>query len=79
MQTKFQSHSDSMYSTGDVRIQVPTGGFMPSTHGSRLDSFLSTLDEAEPLAGGEVEGGESESLNQRVQKGRALSVTCLVT
>ena len=56
---------------------------MPSTHGSRLDNFLSTLDEAEPLAGGEVEGGESEQgLNQRsqvVQKGRAHSVTCLVT
>ena len=26
--------------------------------GSRLDSFLRTLDEAEPLSGGEGEGGE---------------------
>ena len=51
---------ESLHTSGDVRIPVPVlssgdggGSQQNAATSSRLDSFLSTLDEAEPLVEGE--------------------------
>ena len=76
-----KSHHNSRESltSGDLRVAVPpftsggmVGGGLSGYTPSRLDTFLSTLDEAEPMEGEEEVGeGEQESSwgHFTVQKG----------